>query len=262
MALIATVLVAALSTSGCGGDDAESSTGAISIAAASDLRPAFEELGATFEERTGTPVTFSFGSSGTLSQQIVNGAPFDLFASASTEYVDDVIDSGLGDPRSRTTYGYGRIAVWSPDREYDLSDLADPELKVVAIANPEHAPYGQAADESLKRSGEIGAVEPKLVLGESISDTQALAESGNADAAITALSLAIPSDGKWTLIPERLHDPIKQVAVAVGDGDGAEEARKFLALLTGPAGRKVLRSYGFILPDEAGRASGGAGERK
>jgi molybdate transport system substrate-binding protein len=266
VALATTALVGA----GCGSDDADGGQtgrtdgGQITVAAASDLRPAFEELGARFTAETGTEVTFSFGSSGQLAQQIANGAPFDLFASAARDFVDDVIDAGAGDRASARTYAFGRVVLWSPDRRYArLADLADPRVRKVAIANPAHAPYGRAGKQALERSGQHPTVEPKIVLGENISDTQRLVQSGNVEVGIIALSLAMASEGRWTLLPEDLHEPLEQVSVVTArDADAKARARAFSDHLASPGGRAVMRRYGLLLPGEtldpaAARAAGG-----
>jgi molybdate transport system substrate-binding protein len=261
----------ALALSGCGGSaDTESSAGEdgaaapaqILVAAASDLRVAFEELGAAFAKETGTEVTFTFGSSGQLAQQIANGAPFDLFASADVGYVDDVIDAGRGDAETKRTYAFGHIVIWSRDRSYpDLAAVAaDEALTKLAIANPEHAPYGVAAEQALERAGVYDDVARRLVFGENISDTLRLAQSGNADAAIVALSLAITSDGEWTPIPEGLHEPLEQALVVTAESDEqARLARAFADFVSSAEGREVMRRYGFLLPgdDAPAEAAGG-----
>ena len=269
MRALALAFLAFVLAAGCGGDDGatasgqrsggQRSGGQIIVAAASDLRPAFTELGERFQELAGIRVAFSFGSSGQLAEQIVNGAPFDLFASASVEFVDEVLDAGRGDPATKATYAFGRIVVWSPKHKYRLSDLADADVRTVAIANPDHAPYGQAAREALERSGALAAVEGKLVLGENVADTQRLAMSGNADAAIIALSLALASGGKWTPVSERLHEPLEQALVVTGEGANAARARRFARFLGGEHGRAIMRRYGFLLPGERLESSPAAG---
>lgn len=253
-AILAVVALLSLGGLACGGDgDDDAVAGraqAITVAGAADLRPAFTEIAEAFERETGTKVTLSFGSSGQLAQQLVNGAPFDLFASASVDYVDEVLDAGRGDRATKATYAFGRIVVWSRDRRLTLDDLAGRDVPRVAIANPDHAPYGKAAEQALERSGNLGAVRPKLVLGENIADTQRLARSGEADAAIVALSLAIASKGEWTRIPERLHQPLEQALVVTGTGARGEAARAFAAYVNGEEGRRVMRRYGFLLPGE------------
>lgn len=257
--VVAVAIAMALLVAACGEDESTGSResgGEVAVAAASDLRPAFAELGKAFEQQTRIHPVFGFGSSGQLARQVVNGAPFDLFASASVGYVDDVIDAGRGDAQTKATYAFGRIVVWSPDRRYTLDQLAAPSVRKVAVANPEHAPYGVAAEQALKSAGVWDTVQRKLVLGENVSDTQRLARSGNADAAIVALSLAVASDGRWALIPKRLHQPLEQALVVIGDGKAAARARRFAQFLGSANGRAVMRRYGFLLPGDQLPAGG------
>ncbi|MFN7148443.1 MAG: molybdate ABC transporter substrate-binding protein [Microthrixaceae bacterium] len=228
----------------------------ITVAAAADLRLAFEELGASFEADTGTKVTFSFGSSGQLKEQVLNGAPFDVFASANVDFIDGVVAAGTADGSTKATYAFGRIVVFSLSEGADavttLDGLTDAAVRNVAIANPEHAPYGVAAEEALRSAGLYDAVSAKLVLGENVSDTLQLTTTGNADAAIVALSLVTTGDeGSWELIDEDLHEPLEQALVVTGVDPartGAGEA--FAAYVNSPAGREVMNRYGFVLPDE------------
>lgn len=258
----ALVLWCALAGGGCAGTAhtgaPDGRDGGLIVAAASDLRPAFEELGPRFTARSGIPVTFAFGSSGRLAQQIENGAPFDVFASADVAYVDRVIAAGAGDERTKRTYAFGRIVIWSDGAPHpDLKALADPSIAPVAVANPAHAPYGVAAVTALRRAGVYDVVAPRLVYGENVSDTLRLASSGNADAAIVALSLAIASDGGWTLIDESLHDPLEQALVVTAPPERAAGARGFADFIGGPEGRRVMRRYGFLLPGDPAPATAG-----
>ncbi|HEX6420329.1 MAG TPA: molybdate ABC transporter substrate-binding protein [Acidimicrobiales bacterium] len=250
--------VAAVALAACGGSAA--STGgrdgvpaAITVAAASDLRPAFEELGEVFTARTGTAVTFSFGSSGQLREQVLNGAPFDLFASANGAYVDEVVAAGRGRADTRADYAEGRIVLYSRDaslRPDSVADLADGRYRRIAIANPEHAPYGLAARQALESAGAYGAVADRLVYGESIADTFQIARSGNADVGIVALSLAVADGVAHTPVPADLHEPLRQALVVTGDGARGEAAAAFADLVSSPAGREVMVRYGFVLPGE------------
>ena len=226
----------------------------IIVAAASDLVPAFEELGRQFEQDTGTKVTFTFGSTGTLTKQIENGAPIDVFAAANIEFVEQLERQGLIFPETKALYARGRITIWTRAdaalKVERIEDLAQPDVARIAIANPEHAPYGRAAREALESSEMWRAIEPKLVYGENIRQTMQYAETGNADVAITALSLSVGSNGRWTLIPEELHRPLDQ-ALAVLKGARLElEARRFAEFINSPRGRTTMRKYGFMLPGE------------
>ena len=226
----------------------------IIVAAASDLAPAFEELGKLFEQETGTKVTFSFGSTGLLTEQIRNGLPVDLFAAANTAFIDKLEREGLTVPGTKALYARGRITLWtradSPLRIDRIEDLTDEEIQRIAIAHPDHAPYGMAAREALQSSGIYETVAPKLVFGENARQTLQYAETGNVDAAIVALSLSIQSKGRWTLIPEQLHKPLDQSLAVIKGARREEEARKFAAFINGQQGRVVMRKYGFILPGE------------
>ena len=230
------------------------------IAGAADLRPAFTLLGATFEEATGEEVVFSFGSSGQLAQQLIEGAPMDLYAAANAAFVEQVLDAGVGDPDTRSTYALGRITLWSSDAAWggwqDLDDLAtDPAVTSIAIANPEHAPYGLAARQAIEAAGLWSSIEPALVYGENVADTQRLAASGNADAAIVALSLALAADetgeGRWVLLDDDLHEPLQQQLVVVAeDPDRAALAERFIDHISSEQGREIMRRFGFLLPGE------------
>jgi molybdate transport system substrate-binding protein len=226
----------------------------ITVAAASDLRPAFEALGAAFEADTGTNVTFSFGSSGQLREQIVNGAPFDVFASANVAFVDEVIDAGRGIAATKADYALGRIVLWAPadaTLPAAIGELTDERYRRIAIANPEHAPYGLAAKQALQSAGVYATVEPRLVYGENISDTFRIVQSGNADVGIVALSLAIADGGEFTLVPAELHEPLEQALVVTSSGPQGEAATAFAEFLGSPAGREVMVRYGFVLPGES-----------
>lgn len=247
------VALAAMALASCGddGDGARRASKPLLIAAASDLRPAFTELAQQYERRTGQRVTLTFGASGQLAKQLTSGAPYALFASASIDYVDEVLAAGRGDRSTRAIYAYGRLAVWDPERDIALSDLASPQIKTVAIANPEHAPYGKAAVEALRASGLWARVQRKLVYGDNVAATQQLAASGNADAAIIAQALARSSGGHATPIDASLHRPIAQGLLVTGTGTAAEHAREFVRVLRAPAGQAVLRKDGFVLPGAA-----------
>jgi molybdate transport system substrate-binding protein len=248
-----------LLVSACGaGAGAQPADERLLVAAASDLQPAFSELGERFRERTGTEVTFTFGSSGQLAQQILEGAPMDLFASANAAYVDRLVDAGRADATTRTTYAFGRIVIWSRADAWGGWDglaalLADDDVRALAIANPSHAPYGLAARQALEAAGMDDAAAARLVYGESVSDAHRMAASGNADAVVTALSLAVaapPGEGHWMLVPERLHAPLRQDLVVVGDPERVRLAARFVELIDSAEGRGVMRRYGFLLPGD------------
>ena len=226
------------------------------VAGASDLRPAFEELGRRFTATTGTEVTFSFGSSGQLAQQIINGAPFDVFASADVGFVDRVLDKGIGDRTTKSTYAFGRLALWTPPGGAPLSsvgELGDAAITRLAIANPDHAPYGVAAVQALTSAGIYASVTDRLVYGENVSDAYRLATSGNADAALVSLSLVIANakGGRYITVPAEAHRPLEQALVVTASGKRAAAARAFAALVRSKDGRTVMRKFGFLLTGDA-----------
>jgi molybdate transport system substrate-binding protein len=228
--------------------------GEITVAAAADLGSAFEELGREFQNTTKIKVTFSFGSTGLLTKQIENGAPMDVFAAANTDYIDQLDKQGLVVSGSKTIYARGRITLWTPKSSslqiQKLSDLTRSEVKRVAIANPDHAPYGMAAREALQRAGIWESVKPKLVYGENIRQTLQYAETGNVEVAIVALSLSMQSDGHWVLIPDELHKPLDQALAVIKGTKNEKAAREFAGFVTGAQGQAIMRKYGFILPGE------------
>jgi molybdate transport system substrate-binding protein len=240
----------------------------IAVAAAADLKFAMGELAANFEKQTGTKVNVTYGSSGNFFSQIQNGAPFDLFFSADVEYAKKLEAGGQAEPGTLYNYAVGRIVIWMPQGvKVDLSAqgmnaLLDAAIQKIAIANPAHAPYGRAAVAAMKKAGIYEKVEPKLVYGENISQTTQFVQSGNAQAGIIALSLAISpamkDSGKMWLIPAELHPPIEQAAVVVKSSQKKEAATAFLEYVKSAVGKRVMEKYGFTTPpvgDVKGKAA-------
>lgn len=224
----------------------------VRIAAASDLSRAFDELGKEFASRTGITPEFSFGSSGLLSKQIAQGAPYFLFASANQQFVRQVVDAGRCDASSAALYARGRLVVWTPNgipAPVKIEDLAEPRFKRIAVANPEHAPYGLAAKQALDKLALWSQIADRVVLAENIQATMLYARERNAEAAVVALSLAVVSDGgSYLAIDPALHEPLDQQLVVCGKGDEADAARQFAAFVGSPEGREVMTRYGFVLP--------------
>jgi molybdate transport system substrate-binding protein len=214
----------------------------ITVSGAADLIPAFEEIGERFTAETGIGVDFNFGSTGQLAQQIEAGAPVDVFAAANIDFVDQLEEEGLIIPDTKALYARGRIVLWV---------LLDPAVERIAIANPDHAPYGMAAKEAMQSAGVWDQVQDKLILGENVRDALRYAETGNVDVAIVALSLAIQGDGTWGPIPEELHAPIDQALAVIASTKHEAEARAFAEYVNSEAGREIMRRYGFVLPGEA-----------
>ena len=224
----------------------------ITVAAASDLTNAFEELGREFQATDKTKVIFMFGSTGLLTRQIENGAPVDVFAAANVDYVNQLEQKGLIVPGTKAVYARGRITLWTtaanPLKLENIADLARPDVKRIAIANPDHAPYGLAAQQALRSAGVWETVKPKLVYGDNIRQTLQYAETGNVDVSIVALSLSQQSNGHWTLIPEQLHQPIDQGLAVIKGTHNETAARAFASFVSGPRGREILAKYGFAFP--------------
>ncbi len=249
LVLAALLLTLACATACKDRSSATTSSGELTVAAASDLTPAFQELGRAFESTHKTKVVFVFGSTGMLTQQIENGAPMDLFAAASMSYIDQLDQKGLIIPDSKTIYARGQITLWTPAestlRLEGIKDLARPEVLRIAIANPDHAPYGLAARQALESAGIWDAVKPKLVYGDNIRQTLQYAETGNVEVAIVALSLSKQSHGRWSLIPEELHKPLDQGLAIMKSTKNEASARAFIAFLASPEGKTIMQKYGF-----------------
>jgi molybdate transport system substrate-binding protein len=221
---------------------------AILVAAAADMQPLQNQLKAGFFRFAGGEATFTFGASGSLAQQVRNGAPYDVYLSANDTFVKQLADSGDLIKDSIQVYGYGRIALWSKSgRIHTLADLAAPEVRHLAIANPVHAPYGAAAQAALRSQGYWDRLQAKLVFGENVEQTFQYAQSGNADAAIVGWSQVFNKGG--ILLPATWHPRISQTGGVVKGSRQLELARRFMAFLTGKEGRAVLRQFGFDLPD-------------
>lgn len=230
------------------------------LAAASDLKFAIEEVAAQFERETGNKLRLVFGSSGNFYSQILQGAPFQMFMSADESFVFKLADANKTIDRGRA-YALGRIGIFVPHgsslkADGALKDVAaalqDGRLQKFAIANPEHAPYGTRAKEALQSAGLWSAIESKLVLGENISQTAQFAASGSTQGGIIALSLAkVPSIaklGEFALIPESMHQPLKQRMVLIKDAPPA--LRAFYEYLATPAAQAIMVRYGFAMPKD------------
>src|SRR6266851_3866908 len=233
----------------------------IRIAAAADLKFAMGELAEEFEKQQGAKVSVSYGSSGNFFSQLQHGAPFDLFFSADIEYPKKLDAAGLAEPGTLYEYAIGRIVIWTPaDANVDVQKhgwktLLDARVEKIAIANPEHAPYGRAAVAALQKAGIYEQVRAKLVYGENISQAAQFVDSGNAQAGILAFSLALSppmKDGKRWDIPADMYPRMAQAAVIMKSARDKEAARGFLAFLKSEGGRQIFGKYGFAAPSQAG----------
>lgn len=230
------------------------------IAAAADLKFALDEVGAAFTRDTGKVVTLTYGSSGNFLRQIQQGAPFQMFLSADEGFVRQLADAGKT-VDGGTLYAIGRIVLFAPKNapfkvDPELKDfraaLADGRIQKFAIANPEHAPYGLAAEQALRSRGLWDAVQPKLVMGENVAQAAQFASSGSTQGGIFAYSLALSQHvgdlGTFVLLPADWHEPLRQRMVLLKGAD--DTARAFYAYVQQPAARAIFRKYGFVLPSE------------
>jgi len=228
------------------------------VAAAADLTPALNDIAQQFEQQHGLKVKVSFGASGALTQQIQNGAPFDLFFSADMDYPRQLISQGQADSDSLYEYSLGKLVVWVPaasplDIEHKgLSTLLDPSIMKIAIANPQHAPYGRAAVAALKHAGLYDRLADRLVLGENVSQAAQFAESGNAQAGFVALAHALSPNvkgtGRFWVVPADYYPPLEQGVAVISRSKHKKEAAEFLEYLKSKEVSEVLRKYGFTLP--------------
>jgi molybdate transport system substrate-binding protein len=250
-ALLACIAVV---VTGCGTSTSASRQEPVRVAAASDLQFALEDLRpVVVQQRPGTELAVTYASSGTLAQQIVNGAPFDLYLSADVAYVEDLAAEGLVDG-DVFRYARGGLVLWVPDGspvdpEAGLGVLADPAVRTVAIANPEHAPYGRAAAAALRHAGLDDVLADKVVLGESAAQATEFVRSGNADAGVVprSLVLADPMDGagRWWEVPPETFPPVEQGGAVLASARDAAAAGAVRDALLSPEGRRVLSEHGL-----------------
>ena len=229
------------------------------VAAAADLEPVLPPILAAFQQSTGIRAEATYQASATLTTQIENGAPFDLFLSADLSYPKRLIDAGLADTAGSAdsstpiTYAKGTLVLWArkdsglPAPSLEL--LKNPALKRLAIANPERAPYGRAAVATLKSLTLYDALKPKLVTAENIAQAAQFADSGNADAGMISLTSALTprmsSSGAYFVIPRDLYPPIEQGAVIISKTAQREAAHRLLGYLLSPAVQAQLAKSGL-----------------
>jgi molybdate transport system substrate-binding protein len=230
------------------------------VAAASDLQFALEEVARRFQAETGQAIRLSFGSSGNITRQIEQGSPAELFLSADEAFVFRLAEGGHTRDRGEL-YAVGRIALLTPpgsplrtaggmDAIREALDAGS--ITRFAIANPEHAPYGRAAEQALRAAGLWERIRPRLVLGENVSQAAQFALTGGSQGGVVAYSLvlapAMRDRGAHALLPDSLHEPLRQRMVLTRRAGPAAE--RFYAYLGTTPAREVLRRYGFILPGE------------
>ncbi|MCB0076053.1 MAG: molybdate ABC transporter substrate-binding protein [Anaerolineales bacterium] len=254
LALIGWMLLGSgCATSGSPSTGSNAVRGDLLVAAAGSLQNAFTELGTAYEAaHPGQTVTFTFTSTGNLASQIENGAPFDLFAAADNETVARLASEGLILPESVQPYGQGRLVMVVDEGSMlalgDLSVLQDSRIRHVAIANPAHAPYGVAAQQALERSALWAALEPKLVIGETVGQAVQFVQSGNAEIALTALSVADLPELRWAAVDPTLYEPLDQSVGIVASSQQQPLAQQFIDFLLSDAGQTIMAKYGFAAP--------------
>ena len=229
----------------------------LKIAAAADLNPAVEKVAAAFKKQTGVQAKFSYGSSGNFFAEIRNGAPFDVFLSADRSYAESLSDFGKTD-KGATVYALGTLVVWVSNRVAltpsadNLNVLLSDRIHKIAIANPDHAPYGRAAVAAMVHYQINDQVKKKLVMGENVSQAAQFAQSGNAEAALIPLSLALTDSmkqgGHIAVVSRDTYPPLYQAAVVLRSSQEKQAAHHFVEFLASSAGQKILQEYGFEAP--------------
>jgi molybdate transport system substrate-binding protein len=232
----------------------------LTVAAAADTQPALREIASQYEKRGTAKVALVFGSSGNLATQIQNGAPYDVFLSADLDYPQRLESRGLALLGSLTTYALGRLVLWAPStpaldlRGLGLKALIAPGVRTIAIANPEHAPYGKAAVAALRSAKLYDAVKSRLVLGENVSQAAQFVASGNAQVGMIPLSLALAPElartGQWWEVPPESYPAITQGAVVLRKTRNERAAEEFVAFLKSGEAAAILRRHGFRLPED------------
>lgn len=229
----------------------------LSIAAAANLVYALDALDSEYNK--GAPyvkVTTATGASGNLVAQIKNGAPYDVFLSADVDFPRALIGAGQADGKTLITFAVGRLVLWTTRADLDVSDIKaavrSPLVRKLAIANVTSAPYGRASKEAMERMGVWADAQPKLVVGENISQTAQFVETGNADAGFAALSLVLSpklkEKGRWTEVPKGMYSALDQGAVVTAHGAKNPAAQGYVDFLKSPAAHHILEAYGYGFP--------------
>jgi len=249
---VAVALVLVLSAGLCAAQE-------ITVAAAADLQFAMQEVATRFQQESGKTVKLIYGSSGNFAQQLQNAAPFDMFFSANLDYPRQLEAAGLTAPGTFYQYAIGKIVVWVPnDSKLDLSSglkaLLNPSIKKIAIANPQHAPYGKAAVAAMQKENIYDQVKDKFVLGENISQTASFVASGSAEVGIIALSLALSPNmkdkGRYAEVDAGDYPAIEQACVIMRSSKNKDIAQQFLKFIQSPPIRELFKKYGFAIPNQ------------
>lgn len=248
-------LVCSLLCSGCSRNTSSNNkveAREINVAAAANLTDALMELGKQFTAQTGVSVVYSFGATADLAKQIENGAPFDLFASADVEHVDELKRKGLLVAGTEAVYARGRLVLWIPPgslaKVERLEDLTSPTVERIAVAKPDVAPYGRATVEALRALNLWTQLEPKVIYGQNVSQVRQYAGTGNADVAFIPQALAHAGEGRIIEVDERLHQPIDQALAVIKASSKQEAAQRFARFVLSAEGQLLLERYGYRQP--------------
>lgn len=239
----------------------EFSRSTVRVAAASDLTYALDAVIERFEARwPAIDVQVSYGSSGNFCTQLLHGAPYDVFFSADIAYPRQLIDANIGDGETEFHYAVGRLVIWvrkdSPLslEQHGIKTLTESNVRKIAIANPRHAPYGQAAAQALEHFGLTQQLESKLVFGDNVAQAAQFVESGHADAGLIALSLAVApamqTAGRFWEVPLEAYQRLDQGGVILRKAADRDAALRFRAFVASDEGRSILADFGFRLAEE------------
>ncbi len=245
---IVTIAICSLSACGPGVFSAPAPQTELHVAAAANLSVIFDSLAKAEQRRTGVRLIPSFGSTAQLTKQIEAGAPFDLFLAADSDHPTELVKEGLA--AGQREYARGRVVIWAPKRKdiHTLEDLVRDDVKVVAIANPDLAPYGKAAVEALKSSNLWSRVQPRVVYAQNISAALNYADTGNADVALTAFSLVAAKNAHPDLVPADLHRPIIQSLCTLNRTSQRSEAAKVAEFFVGKEAGQIFEKNGYSTP--------------
>ena len=250
--IICALLVAIFAGAGCRSETARNRSEELTVAAASNLTDAFAEIGPRFTAKTGIRVVFSFGATADLAKQIENGAPFDVFAAADTEHVEQLETKALLTPGSCAIYARGRLVMWLPAssalKAARIQDITAKSFERIAIPKPDVAPYGRAAVESLQALGIWSEIQGKVIYAQNVAQTKQYAATGNAEVAFIPLALVKPGEGSFIEVGDELHRPIDQALGIVRESTKQEAARKFTAFILSVEGQELLAGKGYRKP--------------
>jgi len=218
------------------------------VAVAANFTEPVKEIAANFTAETGYNVTLSFGATGNFFNQIKNGAPFEVFLAADSERPTKAVNEGYAVKGTQFTYAIGTLVLWStkPDVVRGAATLANPDIKTIAYCNPDAAPYGKAAVETLDHLKLTAKLKPKLVEGQNISQAYQYVKTGNAEIGFVALSQVInDKEGSHWVVPQSDYNPIKQDAVLLKKGENNPVAQQFLDYIRGPKAQAIIKKYGY-----------------